>query len=154
MFKIHSDAPRWGERLLKGKESPVSSFFDIYYLSFIVGIGLGRSPIFESSQVTEFNRTYTSPFEPYRYVLSGLLLVSELSNSGLELNKATVQKLVGQIINSNSPTFLSDEAVDLMNRYAYGGFEALREEQPKSADAQDFLIWYYEDMLPRSYSGF
>ena len=150
MFRIHQDAKRWGANLLS-KEGPLKTQFDIYYLSFLVGIGLGRSQDMAEAEVTEITRTVTEPYTPYRYVLAGLLLVSELTNSGLPLSKPLVKAKVAELLDSHSQTFLSDAAVELMNGYAYGGFEAIREHMPKAPAAHDFLIWYYNAMIPECF---
>ena len=136
MFKIHNDAKNWASNLVRSG-SPIKTQFDVYYLSFIVGIGLGRSHNFKSASVTEITRNVTEPFIPYRYVLTGLLLVSELTNAGLVINKNLVKNKVSELLNSHSQSLLSDEAIEIMNCFAYGGFEAMREKLPKAPQPHD-----------------
>ncbi len=152
MFKIHKDAKKWGAGLIS-KEGPIKTQFDIYYLSFLVGIGLGRSENFEKSNVSEITRTVTEPYIPYRYIIAGLLMVSELKTSGFKLNKKIVKNKVSELLDSRSPTLLSDEAVEIMNRFAYSGFEAIREKMPKPPYTYDFLIWFHNEMLPDCFDG-
>lgn len=151
MFKLHSGAKRWGEKLVS-KDGPIKTQFDIYYLSLIVGVGLGRTQKFDQASISDITRSVTEPFIPYRYVLAGLLLVSELTNARLPLNKPLVKSKVTELLDSHRQTFLSDIAVELMNEYAYGGFEAMREQMPKVPKIHDFLIWYYTVMIPECFT--
>ena len=152
MFKLHNSAPRWGEKLMS-KDSPIKTQFDIYYLSLLVGVGTCRSSDINSADVHDLIRTVTEPFVPYRHLLAGLLLVSELTNSRLPLTKPLVKTKVSELLDSHSQTFLSDASIEIMNGYAYGGFEALREKMPVVSDAHDFLIWYYTTMIPECFEG-
>ncbi len=150
MFKLHNSAVRWGDKLIH-KDSPIKTQFDIYYLSLLVGVGLCRSNKFDSADVHDLTRPVTEPFVPYRHLLAGLLLVSELTNSRLPLTKPLVKSKVSVLLDSHSQTFLSDTAVELMNGYAFGGFEALREKMPVVSDVNEFLIWYYTIMIPECF---
>jgi hypothetical protein len=150
MFRIHKDAKRWGEKLF-ATTSPINTQFDIYYLSFIVGIGLGRSPKIENSMVTDITRNVPIQYIEYRHTLAGLLLVSGLNNAGLPLNKNLVKAKVLELLDSHSQSFLSDEATELMNCFAFAGFEEIRIAMPSAPDAFDFLIWYHEEMLPKCF---
>jgi hypothetical protein len=150
MFKIHRDAKRWSDKLLYST-SPFKTQFDIYYLSFIVGIGLGRSVQFEGAMTTDITRDVPKNFLEYRYSLAGLLLVSGLNNAGLPLNKTLVKSRVQELLDSHSQSFLSEKATELMNCFAFAGFEAMREEMPRVPEAHDFLIWYHNVMLPKCF---
>ncbi len=152
MFKVHTDAKRWAHNLLN-VDGPINTQFDIYYLSLIVGVGLGRSSKIEAGNVNDITKNVTEPYIEYRYALTGLLLVSELTNSGLPLTKELVKSKVAELLNSNSSTLLSDSAVELMNSYAYGGFEAMREKIPHAPPIDDFLIWYHNEMMPECFKG-
>ena len=153
MFKIHEDVKNWGKNILNAKDSPFETQLDIYYLCFIVGIGLCRSPNYKREHVEPIIRNYTEPLKAYREVYAALLLVSELRSSGLEMNKDLVSKKMNSILDTYDPTVLSDYAFDLMNQYAFGGFEAIREEMPKSPpNPHDFLKWYHDVMLPKCFT--
>ena len=148
MFKIHKDAKNWGKNILSAKDTPFETQLDLYYLFFIVGVGQCRSPNYDKDKVVDIIKNYTTPFQAYREVYAALLLVSEIVNSGLDMNKELVSKKMGNILSSYDPTLLSDSSFELMNQYAFGGFELIREELPKAPpNPHDFLKWYNDVML-------
>jgi hypothetical protein len=153
MFKIHKDTKNWSKNILSAKGSPFETQLDLYYLFFIVGIGQCKSPNYDKEKVTDIIRNYTTPFQAYREVYAALLLVSEIENSGLEMNKELVSKKMENILSTYDSTILSDNSFELMNQYAFGGFELIREEWPKAPpNSHDFLKWYYDVMLQQCFT--
>lgn len=151
MFKIHKDAKKWAENLLT-KESPFKTQFDVYYLCLIVGIGKSTSPAFESKDVTDIIPYYTDPYLPYRDVLAGLLLVFELKNAGMTISRDLVKRKLNGLLDVYNATGLSDDATQLMNQYAYGGFIEIREKLSKAPLPHDFLLWFHDEILTECFN--
>ena len=146
MFKVHKDAKNWAENLF-AKDSPVKTLMDVYYLSLMVGIGRGDCPSFEESRVIQITRTYTGGFLPYKDLLAGVLLVAEINNYGLPMERDTIRKKVFELFDSKSQTSLSEQGINIMNRYAFGGFELMKSKLKKAPAVHDFLIWYKNNLL-------
>ena len=157
MFKIEAHALVWAKELLKptGRsdqaDSPVNPFrtqFDLYYLCLLIGILSGRQ-LACGSDLKDMTRTFPEAYFEYRHLIAGLLLASELKTAGLPIEKRQVQRKVVEFLRSDTQTFLSAEAVELMNGYAAAGFEIMRENLPKPpSEPHEFLIWYHEEMIP------
>ena len=99
-------------------------------------------------------RDVTSEFYEYKYILAGLVLLSELMHSGFTIEKKLVQNKVVELLQSDNSTFLSDKAVSLMNAYAFAGFEYIRKSYGQTpSNANDFLLWYYNEMLPQCFNS-
>lgn len=146
MFKLNKDAKNWAETLT-AKDSPIRTQMDIYYLSLVVGIGKNQCPTFQENQVTEITRSYTEKFLPLKDLLAGVLLAAEITNFGLPAENKIIRKKVSELFNSTSPTSLSDNAINIMNRYAFGGFELMKRELTKAPPVHDFLVWYNDEIL-------
>ena len=145
-FKIHHASKHWAQPLFT-KESPIKTQMDIYYLSFIVGISTDSCVRFEPSQVVEITRDYTDSFKPFKYTLLGILLSSELKSSGLKLERSSFRDHILKFIDCENSTMLNERAFDLMNRYAFGGFEYIRNKLSTSVEASTFLVWFYEEFM-------
>jgi hypothetical protein len=177
MFKIHTAAEKWAANLLKKNKSikedaessdlvlktftpdtPIKTQFDLYYLFLLVGLGKVGTTDTSSADVAgnmkDLVRDVTSEFYEYKHILAGLVLLSELMQSGFSIEKKLVQNKVVELLQSDSSTYLSDKAVSHMNAYAFAGFEHIRESygQPP-ANANDFLLWYYNEMLPQCFNS-
>ena len=156
MFRVHSSFNKWAQKLLdsrndEGLESPFKTAFDLYYLCFVVGVGKGRTLDTSSQDMRDLVKTFTESFQEYKYSIAGLLLVSELVNSHVGLNKDLVQSSVVNLLSSD--TLLSSTAVDLMNSYALAGYNIIREElQSSPSQSYEFLIWFYNEMLPKCFN--
>jgi hypothetical protein len=177
MFKIHVAAEKWAASLLKKNkpimdndevagqilktftpDTPIKTQFDLYYLFLLVGLGkVGTTDISSADaagNMKDLVRDVTSEFYEYKHIIAGLVLLSELMHAGFSIEKKLVQNKVVELLQSDSSTFLSDKAVSLMNAYAFAGFEHIRESygQPP-ANANDFLLWYYNEMLPQCFNS-
>ena len=162
MFKIHIAAEKWAVNLLKKNkpikdsdevagqilktftpDTPIKTQFDLYYLFLLVGLGkVGTTDISSADaagNMKDLVRDVTSEFYEY---------------AGFNIEKKLVQNKVVELLQSDSSTYLSDKAVSLMNAYAFAGFEHIRESygQPP-ANVNDFLLWYYNEMLPQCFNS-
>lgn len=151
MFKLHNSARAWAEPLLSEK-APFTMLFDIYYLSFMTGIGLGLSGGVDNNQQTEFIKALPGAYQKYGNGLVGSLIIHELKNSGVEMNRDNVKRQIDLLMVANSSNPFSDFAMDLMNKYAYFGFEELKFKFPHPKNSAEFLLWFDSDIRPRLFS--
>jgi hypothetical protein len=157
MFKLHAGAEKWGKTLLRQgfrKDSsdavanPIKTQFDLFYLFFLVGVLAGRQP----EGVVEYKdiiRTYPEAYTEYRYIMAGLLLATELAVAGVPIDRKQAQRKVIDLLRSDTATFLSPDAVEVMNGYAAGGFQLVQDRLPIApGEPHDFLLWFYNEMIP------
>jgi len=164
-YKIHPSVEKWAANLLNQNskntpidevkfDNPIKTQFDLYYMFLLVGLGKGKSANISGLGLSEFIKHVTEPYQEYKYLLAGLLLSAELTHSGMSLEKKMVQQKVLEMLRADSGTFLSNDANDLMNGYAYNGFEIVREAYGSvPANSHEFLIWFNEVMLPDCFSS-
>jgi hypothetical protein len=157
MFKIHSGVEKWGKTLLRQgsrKESadlvanPIKTQFDLFYLFFLVGVLAGRQPQGDV-EYKDIVRTYPEAYTEYRYIMAGLLLATELAVAGVPIDRKQAQRKVIDLLRSDSATFLSSDAIEVMNGYAAGGFQLVQERLPVApGEPHDFLLWFHNEMIP------
>ena len=158
MFRIHASAEKWAGNILKRPTSennhPIKTQFDLYYLFLIVGLGTGKTYDTSKADLKDLVRNVTEEFQEYKHLLAGLLLSAELTNSGHNLDKKKVQKKVVELLRADSSVYLSPIAIETMNSYALAGFEIIREKyNAPRTNVYDFLLWYYNEMLPQCFSS-
>ncbi len=135
---------------ITGKHSPLKDSFDFYYLCFLVGIIQGKT--MEAKDAREMIRTYPERYKSNRELYAALLIASKFKNTGIEMKKELVSKELYKILDDHDETHLTSESVNLMNQYAYAGFEIIREKLPKKpSDAPNFLLFYYNQILPECF---
>lgn len=149
MFKLDKNALQWGDGLIDKKTGPIKTDFDLYYIFLLVGLGKGRSEAIESGRVNNFTKSYPIAYHDSRSKIAALLLYSDLKDSGFEVdNRAIVKSKISKILSSDSQTFLSDEAIEKLNRYANGGYRVIKEVFPKAPHSGSvFLSGVYDEFL-------
>ena len=154
MFSMTKAAATWSEPLRSDKLSPIKTEFDFYYLCLIIGIGLKQTPTLTNVAGTkEITRSLTTEFKQHKNLLLSLLISCEIKNSGSEITKESIKKIMDTIVDVENDNNISNNAADLMNRYAHAGFEHLREETDgKFTSAHTFFSAYYSH-LPDVYSN-
>ena len=140
-FELRQDARKW----FKDIEKDYSTLFDIYYVCLIPGfIKRRRNTEIKSDSVDEITRYFPDAFRSRGKLLVGLLIDTELSRLGIDLQERTsVYSRISELV-ITTPPYLSDTGVKLMNQYAHGGFDILCErmdERPRSLET--FVRKYY-----------
>ena len=148
MFKLDKNAVKWGGGLIN-KNGPMTIEFDLYYVFLIVGLGLKESIRVQNGSI--FTKTYPKSYESSRHKIAALLLYTDLSASGFEVdNKANVKSAISETLSSSSYNFISDDAVEKLNNYANGGYHAIKDVLPNASHkASTFLSIISEEFLPK-----
>jgi hypothetical protein len=143
-FRLRQDTEDWFLHIKDRK--PIQTKFDIYYFCLMMGFASSRysNPAKKSSDYTDFVRNFVEDYRPYQTLLIGLLLRSELSRLGIDINeKDEIRKLLLDLVDPNTQTNLTDKAMDRMNEYASGGYDYLSEQlESKPYHVEEFLITY------------
>ena len=103
-----------------------------------------RNTEIKSDSVDEITRYFPDAFRSRGKLLVGLLIDTELSRLGIDLQeRSSVYSRISELV-ITTPPYLSDAGVKLMNQYAHGGFDVLCErmdERPRSLET--FVRKYY-----------
>ncbi len=153
MFRMHKRAAAWTKGLKPSSSQPIKTMLDFYYLFLLVGLAKNRREPFEGK---EFMKEWASDLREYKDMYVGLLLVMDFHNSGFEVNKETkeiVKNRLSEAIDSGSSTHLTNNAMELMNEYAYGGYLVIEEKIGKQSSQVHFLNWYANEMLQDAFNS-
>jgi len=154
MFRWSLAADAWTKSLLSPPEknglgTPFNTKFSIYYLFAMAGIGLGKCQPTHGTEMRDLIRNVPIDFQEYRHLLAGVMLTAQLTNEGHQLGYNIVKDNVLKILSLDGPAFLSPDAVDLLNCYAHGGFETIRDILSHPPKPSEFLVWYYDDFISK-----
>ena len=137
-FELRQDTKRWFRAFDKDIKQKNIILFDLYYFCLMPGfITKQRNVEIHSDDVDEMTRDFPNVFQPCGELLVGLLINTELSRLGIDLNERTsVYSKISELV-ITSPPYLSNEGIKRMNEYAHGGFDVLcehMEERPRSLE--------------------
>ena len=154
MFRLHNNARKWGKELHSIANGPIKNEFDLYYIFLLVGFGLGSKIPLSGADSGELIRTYPKDYQAQKYKIAMLLLYSDLKGSGFEIsNRNTVKSKILETLSANSQTCLTDNAGKLLNSYANGGFEAIREKMNRAeTDGAVFISIIYDEFFPELFN--
>ncbi len=126
-FRLRRDAKEWFVDLYQSKDFTVD--FDALYFCFMAAILTGRrAPEAPSAETAELIDYFPARYIERKQLLVATLLTAELKRLSVDMgNKEEVHATIGKLIHPNSPSQLSEEGTREFNRYAYGGFDVLKE---------------------------
>ena len=147
-FRLSEEARQYftkiEERSTTGKFERI---WDRYYLCLMAGFlrkKLGK----ETPASDEFVSTFIQQYSPQRYQIIALLIATEIKRQGIQKDdKENIKDLMLLYLDHQSITSLSDEGHKIMNRYAEGGFESIREEIPQPYEFDVFMREYYDTFI-------
>lgn len=150
-FKLHRSAPQFFRNLLPpGGGLRFDTHFDAYYHCLMCGLDQRRLGA-EAEVGDEFVRDYVQAYQPHAELIAGLLIDAELARTQIDTNDVrSVEKRMIELLDPTSATRLSSEGMELLNRYAAGGFDVVSDafaSPPQSLD--DFFITY-QSLWPAS----
>jgi len=150
MFRLANNARAWGKGLLKNQNGPIKIEFDLYYIFLIVGLGLKKKIPLDQSLSAEIVRNYPKSYLGQKYKIAMLLLYTDLKESGFDIsNRDVVKSKIQETFSSTSQNHLTEDAGKLLNNYANGGFEAIREKMERAeTDGAVFLTIIHQEFFP------
>lgn len=78
-------------------------------------------------------------------LIIGLLINAEMERQSIQKeDRDSIQKLILRLIENNSSTMLSVSGLKLLNSYATGGMNVIRESIPKTSELEAFLVLYHD----------
>jgi hypothetical protein len=140
-FRLREDARKWFSEV-EGKP-PIKSLFDLFYFCLMAGLLAGRrsDPTHGGRSAPEFVQTFIEDYRAAQRLIIGLLIIVELKKQGIDLHeKASVRKTIQTLVDSQTPTNLTDEGMRLLNAYASGGYDYISEmRSSKPYTVEEFL---------------
>lgn len=119
-FELRQDTKKWFKAFESDIKQKNISYFDLYYFCLIPGFIAKRRNI-EVSGIDEIYRDFPGTFRSRGELLVGLLINTELSRMGIDLQERTsVYSTISKLV-ITSPPYLSNEGIKRMNQYAHGG---------------------------------
>jgi hypothetical protein len=88
---------------------------------------------------------YPEDFKAQADFLAGLLIDAELDRNWIDVDdKASVEREMILLLDPSRTTGLSESGVEILNRYAVGGFARLEDAMLPPANVEDLLVKYAE----------
>ncbi len=119
------------------------SIWDKYYLCLMVGLQKSRLGK-DTAQEQEFIGYFIDDYRDQRFEIVALFITAEINRRGLPSEEHAIRKLMLELLDPGSPTGLTEEGHRLLNKYAEGGFEIIREEIPDPSEFDMFIKKYYD----------
>jgi len=138
-FKLKEQAFSWFKHI--DRVSPLNTQFDLYYLCLLIGLISGKSDSPHQSQ--DFVDHFVAGYYPYRRIIAGLLLHTELKHFGIALSESDEIKQKIELLLSSSDNMLTKDGFDKLNSYASGGFNIICSDIiDKPRNTSEFLLQY------------
>ncbi|ANV74209.1 hypothetical protein PDQ36_27660 [Bacillus cereus] len=142
-FKLPKEARNYF-KLIDQKDNKFKTLFDKYYLCLMVGLcneKLGKQDEYESA---DFVEGYPQVYADKAPLITGLLINAEMERQGINSeHRPSVEGLILQLIDNDSTIKLSEKGLELLNSYAAGGMNIIRDSIPKTSELETFLVHYH-----------
>lgn len=127
------------------ERTPRYIMFDSWYICALVGMNERSLGSKDELEDTYFIDAYPEAYRATADFIAGLLIDAELDRKGIDVdNKASVEKEMILLLDPSRSTGLSETGVELLNRYAVGGFARVEDSMLPPAKVEDLLVKYAE----------
>lgn len=118
--------------------------FDAYWACLCVGLLAREQASSDKLEKDRFLVAYPEDYEPYGEYVAGLLVEAELAALHTEnYTESELERAISDLLKVSAPTRLSPKGLGLLNRYAAGGFEIIKDKmRPRPTDVPNFLLRY------------
>ncbi len=118
--------------------------FDAYWACLCIGLLAREHAPPEEVDTERFLAAYPEDYEPYGEYIAGLLVEAELAAMHTEaFTEAELEHAIADLLKVSAPTRLSPKGLGLLNRYAAGGFQIIKDKmRPRPTDVPNFLMRY------------
>lgn len=139
-FKMSADASLAFNRLSKQSKFGKLDMWDFYYYCALIGMKKHR---ISNEKMTEFHKTYTNTYQPLKYVITGLVVSSDLERTGESYTKDNISNKFKRLVDPSSELVLNNEGVELLNQFAEGGYQYYIDRYPGTSEIYDFISNVY-----------
>jgi len=150
-FHFSNDARTYFEKIgierKKGQSTTgmFSAYIEPYFLCLLIGIikNISREPDPMSKDMVSTWKSYAKGFEKE---ISGLVFYKYCISKGISHDDDRVLKLMESFFTTERAEVYEKGAFMMMNRYAQGGFDYIRENLGENEQLADFLVWYLTEL--------
>lgn len=145
-FQLPKESRDYFKYLLKRSDGGAcfNTLFDLYYFCLMVGLKRKNLGLESDLEGDKFVDRYISDYQNQADLIAGLLINAELTRKGIEKDdRSSIEKEMLRLLDHQSPSRLSEEAINVLNLYAAEGFKAIREEIVPPQTLEEFLVLYY-----------
>ena len=150
-FHLSDEARDYFERIgverNKGnsKSGMFSAYVEPYYLCLLIGLvkNKRKEPTTMSKDMVS---TWKSSAKQYEKEISGIIFYKFCLDKGISHDDDRILKLMEKFFAIERAEVYEKEAFTMMNKYAQGGFEYIRENLGKVEQLADFLVWYLKEL--------
>ena len=151
-FELRDDAKKWFGAFQNDLDKKIMQF-DLYYYCLIPGlISKRRNTKYDEKNKKVFDTgeisiNFPGAFSSRGELLVGLLINTELSRLGIDLEERTsVYSIISKLV-ITSPPYLSNEGIKRMNEYAHGGFDVLCENMDERPSSLETFVRKYHRLI-------
>lgn len=118
--------------------------FDAYWACLCVGLLAREQAAADKLEKDRFLTAYPEDYEPYGEYVAGLLVEAELAALHTEdYTESELERAIADLLKVSAPTRLSPKGLGLLNGYAAGGFQIIKDKmRPRPTDVPNFLVRY------------
>tara|TARA_Y100000766_G_C18740070_1_gene523104 strand:+ start:102 stop:590 length:489 start_codon:yes stop_codon:yes gene_type:complete len=150
-FNLSDDAREYFEKIgverKKGdsKSGMFSAYVEPYYLCMLMGMvkNQKRKPDLMSKDMV---RTWKSSAKEFEKEISGFIFYKFCLDRGISDGDDRILKLMENFFANERVEVYNKEAFSMMNHYAQGGFDFIRENLGPCNQLADFLVWYLQEL--------
>lgn len=150
-FHLSDEARNYFEKIgverKKGnsKSGMFSSYIEPYYLCLLMGLvkNTREEPTAMSKDMVS---SWKSTAKQYEKEISGIVFYKFCLDKGISHEDDRILKLMEKFFAINRAEIYEKEAFTMMNKYAQGGFEYIRENLGKVEQLADLLVWYLNEL--------
>ncbi len=140
-FRLRRDTRNW----FRSVEDDFDLDFDMYYLCLLAGLTAGNKTSIPNQKTTELVDSYPGDYQSQGRLITSLFLSKELKNQAVDFsNREELNDQISKLVDSLSPSGLTNEGMKEINKYSHGGFEVMVDwfsRRPRTLEA--FLPDYY-----------
>ena len=150
-FHLSDDARRYFEKIGvqrktgNSKSGMFSAYVEPYYLCMVMGIikNVRREP---DTMSVDMVSTWKSHAKNFEKEISGIVFYKYCLAKGIAKQDDRVLKLMENFFTVDRSEVYEKEAFAMMNRFAQGGFDYIRDNLGQNDQLADFLIWYLGEL--------
>ena len=100
---------------------------------------------------TDIVSKFINDYKPYQNLIIGLLIIAELKKAGINITeKDAVRNEIQSLVSPQGGTGLTERGTQLLNHYASGGFEHIRDARSTKPESRDEFMLDFIDMVERA----
>jgi len=157
-FHLSDDARTYFEKIGvqrntgKSKSGMFTAYVEPYFLCMMMGIikDKRRDPDPMSKDMVS---TWKSNAKQYEKEISGVVFYKYCLSKGISKEDDRVLKLMENFFTIDRAEVYENEAFAMMNKFAQGGFDYIRDSLGPNDQLADFLIWYLKELEDTSVEG-